>query len=348
MKKTFGKGIGRWSEDKLNCVYKYLGAYSNIIKHAGYYEECYFVDGFASTGFCKSRRTQETIKGSAALALTIDPPFSRYFFIETDENKTKELEKLKKEFPKLSIEVFMGDCNTEINKVLQQIKDSTPFIALLDPQAGDLYWDTIVSISSKYKAELLINFPLGMAIKRYMPLTEGKNIDSATIDKLNKIFGSKDWEQVYRERKIGKLSPIQANEKYLDIYLLGLEALGFKYYAVKDLRNSRNAHMYYLIFATRNRRGLEKMKDPFVEKEANRESLFFKDMITKKVYNKFKGKQNISLDIILETMLSGKHMYRAQDFKDALKKLEKEGKLVRINPRPGSRSFVESDLFNIV
>jgi len=347
MKKEFGKEIGEWSEIKLKCIHNYLGAYSNILSRAGY-KEYYFIDGFASTGFCKSKQTSKTIRGSATLALTVNPPFSKYFFIELDDDKIKELENLRPLFPKLNFEIFQGDCNIEIVKVLQKIADNNPLLALLDPQAGDLYWDTIQKISKKNKAELLINFPFGMAINRYMPLEDGKDIDSEMREKLNKIFGVEVWEPIYRERKKGTITPSQAREKYLDIYLIGLKQLGFKYYTVKNLKNSKNVHIYYLIFATHHRKGLEKIKDNFVEGEPERETLFFKQDIINAVYNEFAGSQKISLDIVLEKMLTGKNIYRVQDFKDALIQLEKDKKLIRINPRPRCRSFNDTDLFKII
>ena len=347
MKKKFGNEIGEWSEIKLKCIHNYLGAYSNILSRAGY-REYYFIDGFASTGFCKSKQTSKMIRGSATLALTVNPPFSKYFFVELDDNKIKELKKLRSLFHSLNVEIFHGDCNIEIATVLQKIGDNTPFIALLDPQAGDLYWDTIKKISEKNKAELLINFPFGMAINRYMPLVEGKAIDSETMNKLNKIFGAEDWGPIYYERKKETITASQAREKYLDIYLIGLKKLGFKYYAVKNLKNSKNVHIYFLIFATRNRKGLEKMKDNFIAGEPERQTLFFKQDIINTIYNEFAGSQKIMLDTISEKLLTGKNLYRVQDFKDALIHLEKDKKLIRINPRPRCRSFNEIDLFKII
>jgi hypothetical protein len=130
--------------------------------------------------------------------------------------------------------------------------------------------------------------------------------------------------------------------------LIGLKKLGFKYYAVKNLKNSKNVHIYYLIFATRKRKGLEKMKDNFIGDEPERQTLFFKQDVINALYNEFAGSQKISLDTILEKMLAGKNLYRVQDFKDALIQLEKDKKLIRINPRPRCRSFNENDLFDIL
>jgi hypothetical protein len=153
---------------------------------------------------------------------------------------------------------------------------------------------------------------------------------------------------IYGERKKRTISSTVAREKYLDIYLQGLKSLGFRYYAVKNLKNTKRVHIYYLIFATRHRKGLEKMKDHFVEGEPDRNTLFFKQDIAGAVYNEFSGRKNISLDEVLEKMLSGKHLFKVQDFRDALINLEKEKKLSRVNPRPRRRSFNETDQFNII
>ena len=56
----------------------------------------------------------------------------------------------------------------------------------------------------------------------------------------------------------------------------------------------------------------------------------------------------ISLNVVLERLLAGTHNYKVQDFRNALIALEREGKLVRVNPRKNARSFNESDLFKIV
>ena len=347
-KKTFGLAIGKHSEIKLLCIQRYLSVYSNIMAHSNSYKDYYFIDGFASTGSCKSKGTQNIVHGSAIIALNIEPSFTKYFFIELNQKKARELEGLKTKYPTKSIKIFQGDCNVKIDETLKEIKSNVPFIALLDPQAGDLYWDTIVKIAQKNKAELFINFPFGMAINRYMPLVDGKNVDAEMELKLNKIFDSEAWKLIYGERKKRTISSAVARDKYLDIYLQGLKALSFKYYAVKNLKNSKKAHIYYLIFATRHRKGLEKMKDHLVEGEPDRDTLFFNLEISNAVYNEFSGCKNVSLDDVLEKMLSGKHLFKVQDFKNALIALEKDRKLSRINPRPRSRSFNESDRFNII
>ncbi len=109
-KQTFG---GDWTEEKLNRVSKYLKAYSTIMKE---YNFTYaYIDAFAGTGYRTLKDEEEPntlllpelveqeskkfLDGSARIALQIKPEFKKYIFIEQDENKVNELEKLKIDFP---------------------------------------------------------------------------------------------------------------------------------------------------------------------------------------------------------------------------------------------------------
>lgn len=349
VKKSYGEdGIGEWSELKLKCIRQYIGAYTNILSF-GKFRDFYFLDLFSSAGCCKSRATKQSINGSPKIALEVKPPFSRYYFFELDHSKINELESIRECSP-LKDQVFIieGDCNERVGEVLRDIGDGIPFMSLLDPQAGDLYWDTIAQISQKSKSEVLINFPLGMAITRYMPLSEGSSISKEMEKKIDQIFGNFNWRPIYQERKKRKIDAPTAREKYLDLYLYGLVSIGYKYYAVKRIYNTKNNLIYYLIFGTKNLKGLEKMTEILVKDDKERNTLFFLQDLRQKIYKVFTGGENLDLHIVLERLLASKHPYRVQDFKDALKMLEKEGKLNRVNKRSGARSFNEDDTFNFV
>lgn len=346
-KKIFGKDIGPWTELKLECIKSYLGAYSNILHYAGF-KEYYFIDAFAGEGWCRRKRDKKLVHGSSLIALNINPPFTKYFFIELDSKKALGLEEVRKDYPALDIIIEEGDCNITIKSILKDIKANAPFIALLDPQAGDLYWNTVREISQKDKAEVLINFPFGMAVNRCMPLTVGSAITKDDETELDEIFGDKNWKEIYLERKSNKITPTIAREKYLDLYLSNLLSVGFKYIAVKNIKNSRGNHIYYLIFGTKNIRGLEKMKDVLVKNETGRNTLFFLQELKDQIYRFFNGNNNLTLNKILERLLSGKHLYRKQDFKDALRILEKDEMLQRKEERKNARSFHDEEVFKIV
>ena len=94
---------GRWTEDKLECIRKYLNAYLTIFNgnvRASTFTTT-FVDAFAGTGYrntpIATKRlngslfpedivlddddAKELRKGSAQIALELTPPFDRYKFV---------------------------------------------------------------------------------------------------------------------------------------------------------------------------------------------------------------------------------------------------------------------------
>ncbi|MBU2220153.1 three-Cys-motif partner protein TcmP [Patescibacteria group bacterium] len=74
--------IGRWSEDKLLLLKKYLEAYTKIMKNRDWCKGYYYIDAFAGTGKPQAKDEERFIDGSPRCALTIQNPFTGYFFIE--------------------------------------------------------------------------------------------------------------------------------------------------------------------------------------------------------------------------------------------------------------------------
>lgn len=100
---------GGWTEQKLDCVSKYLHAYTKIMNNQRF--NFAYIDAFAGTGYRElildeeineslfpELDSQEVInfrQGSVRNALEVQPPFNKYIFIEEDRGKFTELEKLR-------------------------------------------------------------------------------------------------------------------------------------------------------------------------------------------------------------------------------------------------------------
>ena len=99
---------GPWTEQKLECVRKYLHAYTTIMRKQRFHFA--YIDAFAGTGSWKPpKETQELLDGSPRIALQVEPPFNKYVFIEKNQQKYSKLLKLEIKFPSRPIEVI----NTE-------------------------------------------------------------------------------------------------------------------------------------------------------------------------------------------------------------------------------------------
>jgi len=121
---------GVWTERKLSVVRRYLEIYAQALKHQPF--ERVYIDAFAGTGdrTNKRRETQPLLdlpeldaiaKGSARLALEVEPPFQRYILIERATRRASELASLKSQFSGRNIEIVNADANEAIAKLCRGI-----------------------------------------------------------------------------------------------------------------------------------------------------------------------------------------------------------------------------------
>jgi len=106
--------VGFWTEIKLDIIRQYSMAYASILGKQSSIKGFGYIDGFAGTGTHLSRTTGETIKGSPAIALDVQPEFSHYHFIDMDGKRGNALRRLAK--GRENVTVYEGDCNTILLK----------------------------------------------------------------------------------------------------------------------------------------------------------------------------------------------------------------------------------------
>lgn len=198
-KQSFG---GDWTNEKLKRLRKYLVAYTTAMKNQRY--EIVYIDAFAGTGYRTSPKEEDKeeflfpemerfIDGSARIALQITPEFDRYIFIERDEKKFTELQKLKEEFPQLSGKILPK--NEDANSYLKELCDGPPWrkhraVLFLDPFGMQVNWDTIEAIAKTQAIDLWYLFPL-MAVSRM--LKRSGDIPTSWRKRLDAMLGASDW-----------------------------------------------------------------------------------------------------------------------------------------------------------
>lgn len=239
---------GSWAKEKLYYLERYLYIFS-VGMGEKWPEKLYYVDLFAGPGRCLIRDTREEIDGSPLLALKFN--FAKYFFFEVDptccEALTKRVETQSPE--KMGkVVIVPGDCNEHIDKV--QPPASGLGLAFIDPTGiSQISFDTVRTLASRRKIDLIINFPEGMGIR--MNLHQYTENDK---NALNRYMGSARWQQRYREVLT---SFDQACREVAREYLDNLRSLD--YLAVDSdwipVTTERNVLLYYLLFASKNPRG---------------------------------------------------------------------------------------------
>lgn len=270
---------GNWTQDKLQRLDKYLRAYTKIFHtnpRARYLTTTY-VDAFASTGSIavgvksleKSSlppeldepEAQEFLKGSARIALEVEPAFNHYLFIERDAGRAKELETLKALYPSRSNSIQVE--NAEANKYLEGWFSTTDWssnraVLFLDPYGMQVEWSLLEAIAHTHAIDVWLLFPIGMGVNRL--LTRNQLPPSAWAERITKTLGTSEWIQEFYPIKTEPtlFGDIESQGKdtdfarIADYFVRRLKTLFPDGVAENPLllRNSNNVPLYLLCFAT--------------------------------------------------------------------------------------------------
>ena len=275
MNSRFG---GRWTEEKLDLVQKYLTAYSKIMNKRQY--KFAYIDAFAGTGYrevadllfdcpqmfpeMRGKETQRFLEGSTRRALQVKPIFNKYIFIELSKGKAEQLAKLRDEYPHLKdrIEVVNDNCNSWLqDRCANYNWQQHRAVLFLDPYGMQVKWETMISIAKTKAVDVLILFPLGIAINRL--LRRDSRINENIRGCINSLFGTAEWyEEFYQESyQRGLFSQEKRKEKVVNLesisryYVKRLKTI-FPTEGVADitkpLLNSKGNPLFHLCFATGN------------------------------------------------------------------------------------------------
>jgi three-Cys-motif partner protein len=261
---------GAWTERKLSVVRRYLEIYAQALKNQAF--QRVYIDAFAGTGDRTDKR-RETLplldlpefdavaKGSARLALEVEPPFHRYVFIERATRRASELMALKSEFPNRKIEIINADANDAIATVCKATSwGGTRGVGFLDPYGLQVTWGTLVAIARTSALDVWILFPSGMGLNRL--LTKSGDIPQEWQETLDRSLGTKDWRSAFyrseddadlfdgpRSKTVKDADPIKLEKFYLS-------RLRTIFPTVMNtcvrLTNSKDQTMYLLCFASAN------------------------------------------------------------------------------------------------
>ena len=285
--------VGRWAKEKLECLQKYLNAYTTILsrqqKEKQWPKGYFYIDAFAGPGTLKVRQEQtndstqqslfeiaehavedagetEYISGSPLVALELETPFTDYIFIDIDQRRLNQLERLKQNYDSTTrIHLRKRDCNDYLRELLKDIPwKQWRGVIFLDPFGMQVPWDTVAEMGKTGAIEIFINFPVGMAIQRL--LKRSGEFTSAERNKLNQYFGTAEWYDLLYESEPGlfgeNTTKIQkAGDVLVRWYRNRLQEVFGYVSSAREIRNSRGRPLYYLIFAGPNQTGAKIAND---------------------------------------------------------------------------------------
>lgn len=247
--------IGYWSEVKLDIIKEYASAYSKILSaqtNPSFYH--IYIDAFAGAGIHKSKITGDFVLGSPLNALHVDPPFREYHLIDLKPDKVSFLSEMVSGLQ--GVHIYKGDCNDILlKKVFPKVlfRKYRRALCLLDPYGLHLNWEVIKTAAEMRTIDIVLNFPVA-DMNRNVLWHNTEGVDPADIERMNSFWGDESWREIAycTTGNLFGFPEKEDNETVAEGFRQRLlQGAGFKYVPKPlPMRNSQNAVIYYLFFAS--------------------------------------------------------------------------------------------------
>jgi len=165
-----------------------------------------YIDGFAGSGevpiaehkddlFDEDVRT--VLAGSADRALRVDPPFSRYIFIDKRKKCIEALKIKFKDSPNAKqVTHLVGDANEHVQKLCTSEQwRSQRGVILLDPFGSQVDWPTIEAIAATKALDLWYLFPAGLGVFRQ--ISKDGTVDETHEASITRLLGTDEWKSAF-------------------------------------------------------------------------------------------------------------------------------------------------------
>lgn len=269
--------IGYWSQLKLDIVKDYATAYSIILAKQPRIRHVY-IDAFAGAGVHQLKSTGELVPGSPLNALAVEPPFTELHLVDLDGAKIDNLRQLTA--GRNDVFIHQGDSNEVlIREVFPRVRydQFKRGLCLLDPYGLTLNWEVIARAAATRAIEIFLNFPI-MDMNRNALWSNPAGVAEDDRRRMTAFWGDESWKDVvYRAQPtlFGDEDLIKAggNADVVKAFRERLRTVaGFEEVPEPiPMRNSKNATVYYLFFASHNKTGA-KIARHLLRRYATRES----------------------------------------------------------------------------
>lgn len=160
---------------------------------------------------------------------------------------------------KSNVHIIHGDCNRVLlDKVFPKVKyeDYKRALCVLDPYGLHLNWEVIKKAGEMKSIEIFLNFPI-MDINRNVLWKNPERLSQGKQSRMTAFWGDDSWrDAAYKTQPtlFGEETIKLDNKDVVNAFRERLKSVaGFKYVPEPvPMRNSSNAVVYYLFFASQN------------------------------------------------------------------------------------------------
>jgi three-Cys-motif partner protein len=243
------------TQAKLDILKYYLDAWFPIM--ATWNQQLIYLDGFAGPGAYAGGEDGSPLVALKAGAFRALPFKTRliYVFVEQRQDRAAHLRRTidKLHVPgRADVRIRLGSFNelalVEVARAAQDGVRSAPLFAFVDPFSWDAPYSVVAQLLAYPSAEILVNFMLNPVQRFISSAQQAENWDA--------LFGTPDWRIIRDDR-----TPENRTQRIVQLYRQQLFAAGAKYVMPFAMRDARGRTSYSLFFATKDEKGLEKMKE---------------------------------------------------------------------------------------
>lgn len=254
------------SYEKISILSDYLAAFARATQSA---PNRVYIDAFAGDTENVLAGSDQRFPGSAEAALAVSPAFTHVRLFELGQRRARRLRGLVDEHQDGDVEVVSGDCNARMADVLNGLPVPAPTFAFLDPDGMELHWSTVRRIADhrrdyaerkhRSKVEMWVLFS-SAGIVRMLGSNRAHAEAVGHPERVARLYGAwGPWEAVWEARYDGRISPGDAKQAYVFLYMDRLADLGYRHLLVRPIANSRN-ELYAMVFATDHSAGHDIMR----------------------------------------------------------------------------------------
>jgi len=250
---------GAWAKEKLYYVARYFDIFNRGMKDR--WPRRVYVDLLAGSGRCCLKEDPSVeFDGSPLLAFKADPGFTALLCVEGDAVKAAALATRLEGVNNIGrARVRQRDCNSPaaITEARELLQGSLGLIFIDTLGVTDPAFATIAAITEgSRKADLVVTLQVNEFTRNARAAMAGHPLHAPRFDR---FFGTPAWRERLQAFDAGAYGAVDAADALTDFYLEQLATLGYVYSRAlhRLMKNTKNAPLYRLIFASRDDRGLD-------------------------------------------------------------------------------------------
>jgi three-Cys-motif partner protein len=235
------------TEDKYDPVRYYCDLFSKGMQYK--WAGRVYVDLYSGSGKCRIKGTNKILLGSSLIALSVEVPFDRYIFCESDTVRLSALrERVRRIAPERDVQFIEGDCNEQLARIRGLIPKNNLVLCFVDPYNCNIHYETLLGLASGLSIDFLCLLAFQMDARR-----ASAHYLNPENRKLDVMLGNSDWRIRWMQEKLkgSNFARFLALE-----FARSMEGLGFRRTALADMKvikiRKKNVSLYYLALFSRS------------------------------------------------------------------------------------------------